>query len=144
MAPRQPPKGERNVASSKVKFQTALMLGQVCQPSDGSAVYGDGWSDQRVADEVAKLTGEQVSVHTVVHMRNENIGPLRAAKPVAPLEALEARIGGLERKLGDLEAITGRLLERASERLDALEGAILDPTGDLLAKQGGAHVNGRV
>lgn len=141
MAPRQPPKGERNVASSKVKFQTALMLGQVCQPSDGSAVYGDGWSDQRVADEVAKLTGEQVSVHTVARMRQENIGPLRAPKPVDPTEA----IGALEKRVSALEEKIDEALDRISSHLDALEGAVLGPNGDLFtAKTGGAHVNGRV
>lgn len=141
MAPRQPPKGERNVASSKVKFQTALMLGQVCQPSDGSAVYGDGWSDQRVADEVAKLTGEQVSVHTVVHMRNENIAPLRAAKPVDPLEA----IGALEKRVSAIEEKIDEALGLIASRFEALEGAVLGPNGDLFTtKTGGAHVNGRV
>ena len=141
MAPRQPPKGERNVSSSKVKFQAALMLGQVCQPSDSGAVYGDGWSDQRVADEVAKLTGEEVSVHTVARMRQENIGSLRPLKPVDPTEAISA----LEKRVSALEEKVEEALDLITARFETIEGAVLGPNGDLFtAKTGGAHVNGRV
>ncbi len=125
------------VASSRVKFEIALRLNQVCSRVNGAAVYQDGWSDVRVAGDVSKTTGEDVSHHSVSLIRTENFGSLRQAKPEDPIGEVLARLANLERRVTDLEKSVIERLGTISDRLGNVEGCILGP------HSGETHVNGK-
>jgi hypothetical protein len=75
---------KKNTLSAKERFEIAVLLRQHCHYVDGregTVIYEEGWSDEKVAAEVAATTGNpEVNHRHVGRIRRDAMGELLSAQ----------------------------------------------------------------
>jgi hypothetical protein len=104
------------------RLQLSEALNKVCRKSDdGFAVYADGWSDGRVAQEAAAAINPAVNVTHVANMRQEIFGLIRpAAAPKPKSEPADELLHKMQEHIAELSDRIEALTERVKE-LEKLE-----------------------
>lgn len=80
---------KKNVLKQLDMIALADALREVCKKTpEGSALYADGWSDQRIVEE----SKGRLTLHNVIGMRTQLVGPLPRPISDASLAGRIARV----------------------------------------------------